>query len=182
VLLVIFAVSMFLSAALLFLVERMLAKTALPMLGGSSAVWNTCLVFFQAVLLAGYLYAYATVKWLGHRTQIAVHIGLALTFLAVLPLRIPAGWEPPTQSNPVLWILGMLSIAVGLPFFLLSASTPLLQRWFAHSGHEQTSDPYFLYAASNAGSLVGLLGYPLLLEPALRLSQQSHFWSYIWII
>jgi len=182
VLLVIFAVSMFLSAALLFLVEPMLAKMALPMLGGSPAVWNTCLVFFQAVLLAGYLYAYAAAKWLGRRTQIAVHIGLALTFLAALPLRIPAGWEPPAQSNPVLWILGMLSVAVGLPFFLLSASTPLLQRWFAQSGHKQARDPYFLYAASNAGSLVGLLGYPLLLEPTLRLSQQSHFWSYGYLL
>jgi hypothetical protein len=182
VLLVIFAVSMFLSAALLFLVEPMLAKMALPMLGGSPAVWNTCLVFFQAVLLAGYLYAYASTKWLGRRTQIAVHLCLALAFLAVLPLGIPAGWEPPAQSNPVLWILGMLSVAVGLPFFLLSASTPLLQRWFAQSGHKQANDPYFLYAASNAGSLVGLLGYPLLLEPTLRLSQQSHFWSYGYLL
>jgi hypothetical protein len=178
VLLAVFAVSMFLSATLLFLVEPMLAKMALPMLGGTPAIWNTCLVFFQAVLLAGYLYAHASTRWLGRRTQIAVHIGLALTFLAVLPLRLPAGWEPPAQSSPVFSILGMLSVAVGLPFFLLSASTPMLQRWFAQSGHKQASDPYFLYAASNAGSLVGLLGYPLLLEPTLRLSQQSHLWSY----
>jgi len=178
VLLIVFAVSMFISATLLFLVEPMLAKMALPMLGGTPAVWNTCLVFFQAVLLAGYLYAYAATRWLERRTQIAVHIGLALTFLAVLPPRIPAGWEPPARSSPVLSILVMLSVAVGLPFFLLSSSTPMLQRWFAQSGHKQASDPYFLYAASNAGSLVGLLGYPLLLEPTLRLSQQSHFWGY----
>ena len=169
---------MFLSATLLFLVEPMLAKMALPMLGGTPAVWNTCLVFFQAVLLAGYVYAYVATKWLGRRTQIAVHICLALAFLAVLPLRIPTGWEPPAQSSPVLWILGMLSVTVGLPFFLLSSSTPMLQRWFAQSGHKSASDPYFLYAASNAGSLVGLLGYPLLMEPSLRLSEQSHFWSY----
>jgi hypothetical protein len=182
VLLIVFTVSMFLSATLLFLVEPMMAKMALPMLGGTPAVWNTCLVFFQAVLLAGYLYAYAATKWLGRRTQIAVHIGLALSFLAVLPLRITAGWEPPAQSNPELWILAMLSVAVGLPFFLLSASTPMLQRWFAQSGHKSASDPYFLYAASNAGSLVGLLGYPLLLEPTLRLSQQSRFWSYGYVL
>jgi hypothetical protein len=175
--LIVFAVSMFVSAALLFLVEPMLAKMALPMLGGTPAVWNTCLVFFQAVLLAGYLYAYGATRWLGRRTQIAVHIGLALAFLAVLPLRLPAGWEPPAQSSPVLSILLMLSVAVGLPFFLLSSSTPMLQRWFAQSGHKQASDPYFLYAASNAGSLVGLLGYPFLLEPTLRLGQQSHLWS-----
>jgi hypothetical protein len=177
-LLVVFTISMFVSAALLFLVEPMMAKMALPMLGGTPAVWNTCLVFFQATLLVGYLYAYAATKWLGRRTQIAVHIGLALVFLAVLPLHIPAGWEPPAQSNPVLWILGMLSVAVGLPFFLLSSSTPILQRWFSQSGHKQANDPYFFYAASNAGSLVGLLGYPLLLEPTLRLGVQSHLWSY----
>ncbi len=169
---------MFASATLLFLVEPMLAKMALPMLGGTPAVWNTCLVFFQTVLLAGYLYAYASTKWLGRRAQIAVHICLALTPLAVLPLHLPAGWEPPAQSSPVLWILAMLSVSVGLPFFLLSSSTPLLQRWFSQSGHPSAHDPYFLYAASNAGSLVGLLGYPLLLEPTLRLSVQSRLWSY----
>jgi hypothetical protein len=177
-LLIVFAVSMFASATLLFLVEPMLAKMALPMLGGSPAVWNTCLVFFQAVLLAGYLYGYAATKWLKRRTQIVLHLALALTPLAVLPLHLPAGWEPPSQTSPVLWILAMLSVAVGLPFFVLSSSTPILQRWFSQSGHKQAHDPYFLYAASNAGSLVGLLGYPLLLEPALRLSEQSHLWSY----
>jgi len=177
-LLIVFTVSMFVSATLLFLVEPMLAKMALPLLGGTPAVWNTCLVFFQAMLLAGYLYAYATTKWLNRRAQILLHISLALTPLAVLPLHIPAGWEPPSQSSPVLWILGMLAVTVGLPFFLLSASTPILQRWFSQSGHKSANDPYFLYAASNAGSLVGLLGYPLILEPTLRLSTQSHLWSY----
>jgi len=169
---------MFVSAALLFLVEPMLAKMVLPMLGGTPAVWNTCLVFFQAVLLCGYLYAHASSKWLGRRTQIVLHFSLTLMALVVLPLRIPAGWEPPAQSSPVPWILGMLSLAVGLPFFLISSSTPMLQRWFAHSGHKSAHDPYFLYAASNAGSLVGLLGYPLLLEPTLRLSEQSRIWTY----
>jgi hypothetical protein len=177
-LLIVFTVSMFVSATLLFLVEPMLAKMALPLLGGTPAVWNTCLVFFQAMLLAGYLYAYATTKWLNRRAQILLHISLALTPLAVLPLHIPAGWEPPSQSTPVFWILGMLSVTVGLPFFLLSASTPILQRWFSQSGHKSANDPYFLYAASNAGSLVGLLGYPLILEPTLHLSTQSHLWSY----
>jgi hypothetical protein len=177
-LLIVFTVSMFVSASLLFLVEPMLAKMALPMLGGTPAVWNTCLVFFQAMLLAGYLYAYAVTKWLRRRTQIILHISLALTPLAVLPLHIPAGWEPPSDSSPVFWVLAMLSVAVGLPFFMLSASTPMLQRWFSQSGHKSADDPYFLYAASNAGSLVGLLGYPFLLEPTLRLSVQSYFWSY----
>ena len=177
-LLIVFTLSMFVSATLLFLVEPMVAKMALPMLGGTPAVWNTCLVFFQAVLLTGYLYAYAATKWLSRRTQIALQIGLVLMPVAVLPLHIPTGWEPPAQNSPVLWMLCMLSVAVGLPFFVLSSSTPLLQRWFSLSGHKSANDPYFLYAASNAGSLVGLLGYPLFLEPTLRLSAQSHLWSY----
>jgi hypothetical protein len=179
---IVFTVSMFVSAALLFLVEPMMAKMALPLLGGTPAVWNTCLVFFQAMLLAGYLYAYAATKWLSRRTRILLHLALAFTPLAVLPLHIPIGWEPPAQSNPALWILAMLSVAVGLPFFLLSSSTPMLQQWFSQSGHKSAKDPYFLYAASNAGSLAGLLGYPLLLEPNLRLSAQSHLWSYGYLI
>ena len=176
--LIVFVLSMFFSATLLFFVEPMIAKMALPMLGGSPSVWNTCLVFFQAVLLAGYLYGYAATRWLGRRTQIAVHVALVLTPFAVLPLHIPSGWEPPAQSSPVLSILGMLSVAVGLPFLLLSSSTPVLQRWFSQSNDKAAGDPYFLYAASNVGSMVGLFGYPLLLEPTLRLSTQSQLWSY----
>jgi hypothetical protein len=176
--LIVFAIAMFFSACLMFLVELIVAKMALPLLGGTPAVWNTCMVFFQAVLLGGNLYTYAATKWLGRRLQIAVHSVLALAPLMVLPLRLPAGWEPPAQSSPVLWILAMLSVAVGLPFFLLAASTPMLQRWFSQSGHKSGSDPYFLYAASNVGSLVGLLSYPLVIEPSLRLSTQSAMWSY----
>jgi hypothetical protein len=178
VLLIVFTLSMFVSATLLFWVEPMLAKMALPLLGGTPAVWNTCLVFFQMVLLMGYLYAHAATKWLGRRTQVTLHIALVLSAIVVLPVRIPSGWEPPAQGSPVLWILGMLSVTVGLPFFLLSSSTPIMQRWFADSGHKGASDPYFLYAASNMGSMAGLLGYPLVLEPELRLSVQSQFWSY----
>lgn len=184
-LVIVFAVSMCLSAALLFLVEPMLAKMMLPMLGGTPAVWNTCLVFFQALLLAGYLYAHATIRWLGKRTQIAVHITLVLLPLLIaglLPLHLPANWQPPTESNPVPWIMAMLLAAVGLPFFALSSTTPIMQRWFAHSGHRHAADPYFLYAASNAGSLAGLLAYPLLLEPLLRLSEQNHLWSYAYAL
>ncbi|MGD0830645.1 MAG: fused MFS/spermidine synthase, partial [Terracidiphilus sp.] len=180
--LVVFTISMFVSATLLFLVEPMLAKMALPLLGGTPAVWNTCLVFFQTVLLAGYLYAYAATKWLRRRTCILLHLTLVLTPLAVLPPHIPAGWEPPAQSNPVLWILAMLSVAVGLPFFLLASSTPMLQQWFSQSGHKSAQDPYFLYAASNAGSLIGLLSYPLFMEANFRLTVQSYLWSYGYIM
>lgn len=171
---------MFLSAALLFVVEPMIGKMLMPMLGGTSAVWNTCLVFFQAVLLCGYLYAHASLRFLGRKTQIAVHIALVSTPLLIaglLPLHIPAGWEPPAESNPVGWVLLLLLVVVGLPFFALSATTSVMQRWFADSGRKDAEDPYFLYAASNAGSLLGLLAYPLLLEPLLRLHTQSHWWS-----
>jgi hypothetical protein len=184
-LVVLFTISMFLSAALLFVVEPMLAKMMLPLLGGTPAVWNTCLVFFQGTLLAGYLYAYASLKWLGRRTQIAIHLFivlLPLLWIGLLPLHLPSGWEPPAQSNPVPWILALLSVSVGLPFFVLSSNTPILQRWFADSSHDQARDPYFLYAASNAGSLTGLLSYPLLLEPLLRLSQQSRMWSFGYVL
>jgi hypothetical protein len=177
-LVIIFAFSMFVSASLLFVVEPMLAKMILPLLGGTPAVWNTCLVFFQFVLLAGYLYAFGTAKWLPRKVQIALHGALVLACFAVLPPHIPAGWEPPAQTNPVFPMLAILSVAVGLPFFMLSSSAPLLQRWFAQSGHRSAKDPYFLYAASNAGSLAGLLGYPFLLEPLFRLGQQSRLWGF----
>jgi hypothetical protein len=173
-----FSVTMFVSAALLFLVEPMFAKMALPLLGGSAAVWTTCLLFFQAALLAGYAYAHASAKLVGKRAQVAVHATLLLAALALLPIHVPGGWTPPLQSNPVGWLLRLLLVAVGLPFFALSATTPILQVWFARSGHPMSADPYFLYAASNTGSLVGLLSYPFVLEPLLRLSDQSRLWTW----
>jgi len=179
--LIVFTFSMFLSAALLFVVEPMIGKMLMPLLGGTPAVWNTCLVFFQAVLLAGYLYAHALLRFFERRTQIAIHLALVvLPFLIVglLPPHIPAGWEPPAATNPAGWLLMLLLVVVGLPFFALSATTSLMQRWFADSGVKDAHDPYFLYAASNAGSLLGLLSYPLLLEPLLRLHTQSRLWSF----
>ena len=176
--LVVFTVTMFVSAALLFLMEPMFAKMVLPLLGGTAAVWNTCLVFFQTVLLGGCAYAHASVKLLSRRGAAGLHLALLLAALLVLPFRIPHGWLPPAQHNPVSWLLLLLSTGVGLPFFAISASTPLLQNWFSHSGHHSAADPYFLYAASNCGSLLGLLAYPLLLEPGLRLGQQSRVWAW----
>jgi hypothetical protein len=171
---------MFLSAALLFLVEPMIGKMLLPLLGGTPAVWNTCLVFFQAALLAGYLYAHAALRFLSRKVQVLAHIGvllLPLLIAGMLPPHVPSGWEPPAATNPVGWVLLLLLVVIGLPFFALSATTSMMQRWFADSGRADASDPYFLYAASNAGSLLGLLAFPLLLEPLLRLSQQSRLWS-----
>lgn len=181
----VFGLNMFLSAALLFVMEPMLAKMMLPMLGGTPAVWNTCLVFFQAMLLAGYLYAHASLNWLERRIQIALHTAIAvLPFLiaGLLPLHLPANWQPPVQNSPMFWILGLLLVSAGLPFFVLSSNTPVMQRWFADTGHSQARDPYFLYAASNAGSLTGLLSYPLWIEPLLRLSRQSRIWSFGYVL
>jgi hypothetical protein len=178
--LILFSLSMFLSAALLFVVEPMIGKMLMPLLGGTPAVWNTCLVFFQAVLLAGYLYAHAALRFLGRKVQIAVHLALVaapLLISGMLPPHLPAGWEPPVESNPVGWVLLLLLVVVGFPFFALSSTTSMMQRWFADSGRADAADPYFLYAASNAGSLLGLLAYPLLLEPLLRLHTQSRLWS-----
>ncbi len=172
---------MFAGAGLLFVVEPMLAKVALPLFGGAPSVWNAALVFYQSMLLAGYLYAWAATKWLERRTQIAAHVAVALLCLISVPPRIPHGWEPPPNGDPVWALLGMLAVTVGLPFFFLSSSTPVLQRWFAQSMHRSSKDPYFLYSASNAGSLIGLLGYPFLVEPTLRLGTQSRWWGYGYI-
>ena len=183
--LILFSVSMFLSAAMLFVVEPMVGKMLMPLLGGAPAVWNTCLVFFQAVLLAGYLYAHAALRFLGRRTQIVVHLAvvcLPLVIAGLLPPHLPAGWAPPVESNPVGWVLLLLFAVVGLPFFALSATTSVMQRWFADSGRKDAGDPYFLYAASNAGSLLGLLAFPLLLEPLLRLHTQTRLWSIVYAV
>ncbi|HEX2053474.1 MAG TPA: fused MFS/spermidine synthase [Actinomycetota bacterium] len=175
--LTLFVVTLFTGSALLFLVQPMFAKMVLPLLGGTPAVWATSMVFFQATLLAGYAYAHWSVGRLGIRRQALVHIPLVLLPLLLLPIGVPSGWEPPAQERPVFWLLWLLTFSLGLPFFVLSTSAPLLQRWFATTGHPSGKDPYFLYAASNAGSMLALLSYPFLLEPALPLDMQSAVWS-----
>ncbi len=177
--LVLFSITLFLSAFLLFCVQPMIAKMVLPFVGGSPAAWSTCMVFFQAMLLAGYAYAHVSTNWLGEREQTILQAGLSLLPLFVLPFGIPSDAVSslaPT-ANPTGWLCGLLLAVVGLPFFVVSISAPLLQRWFAHSGHPSSSDPYFLYGASNLGSMLALLTYPLLVEPNLRLSQQSMAWT-----
>ena len=172
-----FLVTVFTSAVLLFSVQLMFGKMILPLLGGTPAVWNTCLVFFQAVLLGGYWYAHATTSWLGAKRQAVLHAAVLCLPLIMLPITVPAGWAPPTTGHPIPWLLGLLSLRVGLPFFAAATTAPLIQYWFAQTDHSSAQDPYFLYAASNCGSLVGLLGYPLLVEPHLHLAQQSRLWS-----
>lgn len=171
-----YAVTIFTSAALMFFVQPMFARLVLPLLGGSPAVWNTAIVFFQAVLLAGYAYAHASVTWLGTRRQIGVHLVVLLLPLAVLPIVLPAGLVPPTQTNPAAWLLALMTVVVGLPFFAVSTTSPLLQKWFAAGGHRTARDPYFLYVASNIGSLLALLAYPWWIEPHLPLAQQNRVW------
>ncbi|MFQ5493886.1 MAG: hypothetical protein ACE5EX_00755, partial [Phycisphaerae bacterium] len=177
-LLICFSVTLLLSATLLFLVQPMVGKMILPYLGGTPAVWTTCMVFFQATLLAGYAYAHLAATRLGLGSQTALHALVLVVPLAVLPIVVRGGAAPPTEGNPTIWLLGCLLVSAGLPFFVVSATGPLLQRWFAMTPHPSAHDPYFLYAASNAGSLVALLGYPLLLEPYLPLADQSIVWAF----
>ena len=176
---VIYGLTSFVSATMLFLVQPMFAKMILPLLGGAPAVWNTAVVFYQAVLLIGYLYAHLSTRLLGVRRQALLHAALILLPLLVLPIAVPGGWSPPTATSPVFWLLGLLLVAVGLPFFVVSTSSPLLQAWFARTGHR---DPYVLYAASNVGSMASLLGYPTLIEPRLKLEEQSNLWSLGYIV
>lgn len=177
-----FASAIFVGAALIFTVEPMAAKTILPLLGGSPAVWNTAVVFFQACLLAGYLGAHLLGK-AGRRTQVA---GYALALAAPIAASallgrvmadLPPGWRPPTDAWPVPWALGLLAVMIGGPFVVLAGAAPLLQRWFSGTGHRRASDPYFLYIASNAGSMLGLLAYPFLIEPTLTLPEQRWAWT-----
>ena len=172
-----FAATLFLSAGLTFLVQPMFAKFVLPLFGSTPAVWNTSMLFFQTTLLAGYLYAHESTRRLGARRQAAVHVAILLVPLLVLPIGVPEGWIPPADSHPVPSLLGLLTLAVGLPFFVVSTTAPLLQRWLAATDHPAATDPYFLYRASNLGSVLGLLGYPVLMEPSLRLAEQGRAWS-----
>jgi hypothetical protein len=165
------------SAFLLFLIQPMIAKMIVPKFGGAPAVWNTCMVFFQAMLLAGYAYAHFATSRLGVRRQAIVHVLLLALPLAALPVAVADGWAPPGDANPIPRLLGLLAITAGLPFFVVSASAPLLQRWFANTGHVGAKDPYFLYAASNVGSLAALLGYPIFIEPLLPLRAQGRLWT-----
>jgi SAM-dependent methyltransferase len=181
-----FALTLFLSAFLLFLVQPMIGKVILPKLGGTPAVWNTCMVFFQATLLAGYGYTHSLSTYLKTRTQLLVHtILLCLPLIVLLPGPFNIGnWIPPTEANPIPSVLLLLTVVVGLPFFVVATSAPLLQKWFASTGHAAGKDPYYLYGASNLGSMLALLLYPILVEPyfslrsdAFSLDSQNWFWT-----
>ncbi len=172
-----FAGTLFTSATLMFVIQPLFGKLLLPLLGGTPAVWNTCMVFYQMILFLGYLYAHFLTGKLEKTRQIQVHIAILVISLAALPIALPDGISPPTEINPTFWLIWILLIAIGLPFFVVSTTAPLLQKWFSHIGHHTSHDPYYLYAASNAGSLLALLSYPFLLEPNIGLAAQQQYWS-----
>jgi hypothetical protein len=173
-----YAATLFLSALLLFLVQPMFTKMVLPRLGGSPTVWSVAMVFFQAALLAGYAYAHLIVRRLSLGVCALVHLGALAAAAATLPIGIAQNFGmPPADSGISFWLIGLLAASIGLPFAVLSASAPLLQGWFAATGHVQAKNPYVLYAASNLGSFAALIAYPLAVEPLLTLDQQARFWS-----
>jgi hypothetical protein len=176
-LVVLYSTTLLLSAILVFSVQPLFAKMVLPLLGGAPAVWNTCLVFFQTTLLGGYLYAHLVSRRLPVKGQILLHLAFIAAGALVLPLGLRSAGIAPVNDNPVLWLLATLVVSLGIPFFVLSATAPLLQRWFSFTDHPDAGDPYFLYAASNVGSLAALVAYPALIEPYLRLSTQRMLWT-----
>jgi hypothetical protein len=180
--LLLYALTLFTGATLLFVMQPMVGKMILPLLGGTPAVWSTCMVFFQAALLGGYAYAHASSARLRPSRQALVHLAVFALPLAVLPLAVNPRLLRGGEANPVLDVLTLLSLSVGLPFLVVSATAPLLQQWFTRTGHPAARDPYFLYAASNLGSMLALLGYPTLVEPRLPLQgpgwlTQTTLWS-----
>jgi hypothetical protein len=172
-----FVPALFLSSFLMFLVEPLVGKMVLPLLGGAPAVWNTCVMFFEMTLLAGYAFAHVTSTRLRLRHQTIAYIGLLAIPFAVLPFEISRSGGPQADSDPSIWLLTVLVSAIGLPFFVLSTTASVLQRWFSVLDDRDGRDPYFLYAASNLGSLVALVSYPFIVEPSFRVSVQRRLWA-----
>src|SRR5579872_3631584 len=170
-----YALTIVVSAFLLFQVQPVIAKIILPWFGGSAAVWTVCLLFFQMALLLGYLYAHAVVRYLKPRTQVALHLFLLLASLLALPIYPADSLKPSGTADPTWAILRLLAITVGLPYFLLSTTGPLIQAWYAR--RFKGAMPYRLYALSNAGSMFALISYPVLFEPNFTTHQQAGMWS-----
>src|SRR5215510_603261 len=166
--------TIFFGAFFLFQAEPLIAKEILPWFGGSAQVWTTCLLFFQTGLLCGYLYAHLLAERVAPIWQVRIHIALLVASLVMLPIIPSEFWKPEGSENPLLMILGLLTSTIGLPFFLLSATNPLVQSWLARS---QDRAPYRLFALSNFGSMLALLSYPVVVEPFLPLHVQTWTWS-----
>ena len=172
-----YTAAIFVSAALLFVVQPMFTKMVLPRLGGAPSVWSVAIVFFQGALLAGYAYAHLLTRFAPGRTSVIIHLAVMVAACFALPLSIAAGWGAPPALGEAFWLIGLFVASIGLPFFALSANGPLLQAWFARTDHPAANDPYFLYVASNIGSFLALISYPLAVEPLVRLSDQAKLWS-----
>lgn len=170
-----YGLTIFLSAFLLFQVQPIVGKMVLPWFGGSAAVWTTCMLFFQGLLLLGYLYCYWIVRFLAPRTQTSIHLSLLAASLLALPLGLGSDWRPSGGEDPTTHILLVLASSVGLPYFVLSTTGPLIQAWFARE--RPGAIPYRLFALSNLGSLLALLAYPVAVEPVLPIRWQSGLWS-----
>ena len=177
-----FAATLFVSAFILFLVQPLIGKLVLPRLGGTPQVWNTCMVFFQMMLLLGYFYTHTISTRLKARQQMILHGLLLLSPFVVFYLwpfysiKSESAWPLPLGGNPIVQTLIMLFVVVGVPFFVVSTTAPLLQKWFGLTGHPAAKDPYFLYGASNLGSMLSLLLYPALIEPFMKLQPQTTLW------
>lgn len=175
---ILFGAAIFLSAVLLFLVQPIAAKLVLPIMGGAPNVWTTAMVFFQTMLLLGYLYSHIVTRRLRLPAQFFVHALVMASVLLALPIGFPGpDWMPGRGYSPSMWLLLVLLCIAGLPYFAVATTGPLLQAWFGATDDRRAKDPYFLYAASNAGSLVGLLAFPFLVEPNFVISGQSEVWT-----
>ncbi|MEO8203158.1 MAG: fused MFS/spermidine synthase [Betaproteobacteria bacterium] len=172
-----YAITIFLSSFLLFLVQPLIARLILPWFGGTAAVWTTCMLFFQCVLLAGYAYAHATTAKLSPRAQALLHTVLLAAAVATLPILPDPGWKPGGATEPISRILVLLAATVGLPYLLISSTSPLVQAWFSRA--RPGANPYRLFAVSNFASLLALIGYPLLVEPYLTNGEQVYGWSWM---
>ena len=175
-----YALVIFISAFLIFLVQPLIAKQILPWFGGSAAVWGTCLVFFQSALLAGYAYADAINRWLTLKRQVALHTGLLILAALTMPIIASDSWRPLGTEEPISRILGLLAATIGLPYFLLATTTPLVGAWYWR--RHQTSAPYRLFALSNFASLLALLGFPFLIEPWLGNRETAWAWSALFVL
>ena len=167
-----FSVPIVFSACLIFLVQPIMAKQILPWFGGVASVWNTCLFFFQFLLLVGYLYAHGLARWFPPKVQAAIHIAMLVVSCLSLPIAVSSTWKT-VNGDPAVHILLLLSASVGLPYLVLASTSPLLQAWYSRF----SATPYRLFAVSNAASLAGLLAYPFLIEPSWATNQQGRIWS-----
>src|SRR5882762_8337369 len=174
--------ALFASALLLFAVQPMFTKMVLPRIGGAAAVWSVAMVFFQAALLLGYAYAHLLSRTLSPAPSALVHLGLLAVAATTLPIGIAQGFEAAPQEGLELWLLALFAASIGLPFVALAANAPLLQNWFAASGHPNAVNPYVLYAASNLGSFAALMTYPFIVEPLSTLHTQILAWSVGYVV